>query len=46
MKKWFEDDGIVGVGGGFIIIPIMIDILKIPVKVTVAQMLGIVLIAG
>lgn len=34
--------GIVGAGGGFILVPIMIVLLKIPVKMTVGTSLGIV----
>ncbi len=34
--------GIVGAGGGFILVPIMIVLLKIPVKITVGTSLGIV----
>ncbi len=38
--------GIVGAGGGFILIPVMIKILKIPIRVTVGSSLGIVFIGA
>jgi len=38
--------GIVGAGGGFILIPLMTVILKIPLKITVGTSLGIVLIGA
>ncbi|MBD3320961.1 MAG: TSUP family transporter [Chitinivibrionales bacterium] len=38
--------GIVGAGGGFILVPIMIILLKIPVKITVGTSLGIVFIGA
>lgn len=38
--------GIVGAGGGFILIPIMIKILRVPIRVTVGSSLGIVLIGA
>ncbi len=38
--------GIVGAGGGFILIPLMIRILKVPVKITVGSSLGIVFIGA
>jgi uncharacterized membrane protein YfcA len=38
--------GIVGAGGGFIMIPIMIKILKIPLKVTIGTSLGVVFIGA
>jgi len=38
--------GIIGAGGGFIIIPLMLQILKIPMRVTVGSSLGIVFIGA
>jgi uncharacterized membrane protein YfcA len=38
--------GIVGAGGGFILIPIMTKILKIPLKITIGTSLGIVFIGA
>ncbi len=38
--------GVVGAGGGFILIPIMIRILRIPMRVTVGSSLGIVFIGA
>jgi uncharacterized membrane protein YfcA len=38
--------GVVGAGGGFILIPVMIKILKIPIRVTVGSSLGIVFIGA
>ena len=38
--------GVVGAGGGFILIPIMIRILKIPMRVTVGSSLGIVFLGA
>jgi len=38
--------GIIGAGGGFIIIPLMLRILKIPLKITIGSSLGIVLIGA
>ncbi len=38
--------GVVGAGGGFVLIPVMTNILKIPLKVTIGTSLGIVLIGA
>lgn len=38
--------GMVGAGGGFILIPVMIYILKIPIRVTIGTSLGIVFIGA
>jgi uncharacterized membrane protein YfcA len=38
--------GIVGAGGGFILIPIMLTVLKIPTRVTIASSLAIVFISA
>jgi len=38
--------GIIGAGGGFIIIPLMLRVLKIPLKITIGSSLGIVLIGA
>lgn len=38
--------GIVGAGGGFILIPVMTKILKIPLKITIGTSLGIVFIGA
>jgi len=38
--------GMVGAGGGFILIPIMLYVLKIPLRVTIGTSLGIVLIGA
>jgi uncharacterized membrane protein YfcA len=38
--------GIVGAGGGFILIPLMITLLKIPTKITIGTSLGIVFIGS
>jgi len=38
--------GIVGAGGGFILIPLMIKILKLPLKITIGTSLGIVFIGA
>ncbi|MBD3346976.1 MAG: TSUP family transporter [Chitinivibrionales bacterium] len=38
--------GIVGAGGGFILVPIMITLLKVPVKITVGTSLGVVFIGA
>lgn len=38
--------GIVGAGGGFILIPIMTKVLKIPLKITIGTSLGIVFIGA
>jgi hypothetical protein len=38
--------GIVGAGGGFILIPIMTKILKIPLKITIGTSLGIIFIGA
>ena len=42
MKKF----GIVGAGGGFILIPVMTRILKIPMRVAVGSSLGIIFIGA
>lgn len=38
--------GIVGAGGGFVLIPLMITVLKIPMRVTVGSSLGIVFLGA
>ncbi len=38
--------GMVGAGGGFILIPVMLYVLKIPIRVTIGTSLGIVLIGA
>jgi hypothetical protein len=38
--------GVVGAGGGFILIPLMIMVLKIPLKITVGTSLGVVFIGA
>lgn len=38
--------GLIGAGGGFIIIPVMVYILKIPFKIAIGSALGIVLISS
>lgn len=38
--------GVIGAGGGFILIPIMIRILKIPVKIAVCSSLGVIFIGA
>jgi len=38
--------GIVGAGGGFVLIPLMITILKIPMRITVGSSLGIVFVGA
>ncbi len=38
--------GIVGAGGGFILIPLMINVLKIPIKITVGTSLGVIFIGS
>lgn len=38
--------GIVGAGGGFILIPLMVKVLKLPLKITIGTSLGIVFIGA
>jgi len=38
--------GIIGAGGGFVIIPLMLRVLKIPLKITIGSSLGIVFIGA